>query len=602
MGELVGIDPLGADKLIRQMEAGKDVLGRTRPGLEAAIAEAGPDWAGRTGVTTMHRTWAFFHESQQDLRWRIDTLKRMVPTGQKGMLTATLPFSSRTEAAQAAKEDAAAIIEALKRHDEHLSQQSWSEVEKAVAALKGRVDDPAYAAALLAALGPEAFQKLFRDWMTTQAGGDRRGLTLEAGKRAGAGSPGLLARAFASAESSGRLGPEWQKMVESAPSDILTALVRLAPQSGTFLNRVAVNLLNRPPNSDAFPTDPNWNLYNLAKAFAANPEAFQRFLAEHPKEAGVLLDAYTIRSSGVPAYEAALAQALDGALQPRSGSFEVQERAWIVVINSIGSDHSLWVGGSLGTFPDSPISRVLAKNIGPILDKLARGQADKRAQDAYTQAVADGVENPPLPPPYLAPRAPWNTVDPAVSARFFGALMQDPAAAATLAKLGKEYVQEMDMGRFPPFGSDNYSASAFYNYAARAGALASLLLSGSTYAEWSDDQYAEWLAGSILMPVDYLDQLVPVVGKIPGTGKAKLLDEIKDRLKKIITDYMDEKTPEDAGTVAARLVNMQVDAMIKSLKAAGHGGLTTDEHSTLRDAAMGRMLGALTNALKVRGG
>ncbi|MGP4095105.1 hypothetical protein [Nonomuraea sp. KM90] len=602
MGELAGIDPLGADKLIRQMEAGKDVLGRTRPGLEAAIAEAGPDWAGRMGVATMHRTWAFFHESQQDLRWRIDILKRMVPAQQKGMLTATLPFTSRTEAAQAAEEDAAAITGALKRHDEHLSQQSWSEVDKAMAALRGRVDDPAYATALLAALGPKAFQKLFRDWMTTQAGGDRRGLTPEAGKRAGTGSPGLLARAFASAESSGRLGPEWQKMVESAPSDILTALVRLAPQSGTFLNRVAANLLNRPPNSDAFPTDPNWNLYNLATAFAANPEAFQRFLAEHPKEAGVLLDAYTIRSSGVPAYEAALAQALDGALQPKFGSFEVQERAWIVVINSIGSVHSLWIGGSLGTFPDSPISRVLAKNIGPVLDKLARGQADKRAQDAYKRAVADGVETPPLPPPYLAARAPWDTVDPAVSARFFGALMQDSAAAATLAKLGKEYVQQMDMGRFRPFGSDNYSTSAFYNYAARAGALASLLLSGSTYAEWSDDQYAEWLAGSILMPVDYLDQLVPVAGKIPGTGKAKMLDEIKDRLKKIITDHMDGKTPEDAGTVATRLVNMQVDAMIKSLKAAGHGGLTTDEHSTLRDAAMGRMLGALTNALKVRGG
>jgi hypothetical protein len=602
MGEFVGIDPLGADKLIRQMEMGKDVLGRTRPGLEAAIAEAGADWTGRMGVTAMHRTWAFFHESQQDLKWRVDTLKRMVPTKQKGMLTATLPFSNQTEAAQAAKKDAAAISEALKRHDEHLIGQSWNEVEKAMAALKGRVDDPAYAAALLSALGPKTFQKLFRDWMNTQAAGDRRGLTPEAGKRAGDGSPGLLAKAFASAESSGRLGPEWQKMVETAPSDILTALVKLAPQSGTFLTRVATNLLNRPPNSDAFPTDPNWNLYNLAKAFAANPEAFQRFLAEHPKEAGVLLDAYTIRSSGVPAYEQALAEALDGALKPKFGVEEVRERAWINVINTIGSEHSLWIGGSLGTFSDSPVSRALVKNIEPILDKLARGQADKRAQEAYKKAVADGMENPPLPPPYLAPRVPWNTLDPAVSARFFGALMQDSAAADTLMKLGKKYVEDMDMGRFHPFGPDNYSAAAFYNYAARAGAMANLLLSGSTHAEWSDDQYAEILAGSLLIPIDYLDQFVPVDGKIPGTGKAVMLDGIKDRLKKIITDYLDGKTPDNAETVATKLVNLQLEAMIDSMKANGHGEPTSDQHNTLRDAAMGRMHEALTDALKERGG
>ncbi|WP_336216543.1 DUF6571 family protein [Nonomuraea sp. LPB2021202275-12-8] len=602
MGEFVGIDPLGADKLIRQMETGKDVLGRTRPGLEAAIAEAGPDWAGRMGVTAMHRTWAFFHESQQDLKWRVDTLKRMVPTQQKGMLTATLPFSNQTEAAQAAKKDAAAITEALKHHDEYLSRESWAEVEKAMAALKGRVDDPAYAAALLAALGPKTFQKLFRDWMNTQAVGDRRGLTPEASKRAADGPPGLLGRAFASAEGSGRLGPEWQKMIETAPSDILTTLVTVAPQSGAFLTRVATNLLNRSPNSDTFPTDPNWNLYNLAKAFAANPEVFRRFLAEHPNEAGVLLDANTIKSSGVPAYQGALAQALDGALRPGSGQDEVRERAWITVINSLGAENSLWVGGAIGTFPNSPISRVLAKHIGPILDKLARGQADKRAQEAYKQALADGVKNPPLPPPHLAPRAPWNTLDPEVSARFFGALMQDPAAADTLMKLGQKYVEDMDMGRFNPFGPDNYSAAAFYNYAARAGALSSLLLSGSTHAEWSDDQYAEVLAGNLLIPIDYLDQFVPVNGKIPGTGKALMLDGIKGRLEKLITDYLDGKTPDSADAVATKLVNLQVDAMIESMKANGHGAPTSDQHNTLTDAVMGRMHGALVNALRVRGG
>ncbi|MEV0584018.1 hypothetical protein [Nonomuraea sp. NPDC050310] len=303
-------------------------------------------------------------------------------------------------------------------------------------------------------MGTKTFQKLFRDWMNNHAKGDRRGMTPDALKRAGNSSPGLLAKAFASAESSGRLGNEWQKMVETAPSDILTALVALAPQSNTFLNRVATNLLNRPPNSDAFPTDPNWNLYDLAKAFKANPDAFRRFLAEHKKEAGILLVAYTIRSSGVPAYEEALAQALDGALKPGAGADDVQERAWLTVINSIGSENSLWVGGTIGTFPNSPISRVLAKNVGPILDKLARGQAYKNAREQFERQKREGVENP-MMLPNLEPRAPWDKLDPAVSGRFFGALMQDSVAADTLMKEGADYINKLDMGRFNPFDKND---------------------------------------------------------------------------------------------------------------------------------------------------
>ncbi|MBT2232297.1 hypothetical protein [Nonomuraea sp. NEAU-A123] len=586
MGEFVGVDPLGAEKLIRQMEAGKDVLGRARPGLEAAIAEAGEDWAGRGGVTPMHRTWAFFHESQQDLKWRVGTIKRMVATQQKGMLTGTFPFSSETEAMQAARKDAAAIADALKHHDQYLSGQSWSEVEKALAALKGRADDPAYAAALLTALGTQTFQKLFRDWMNTQAKGDRRGLAPDALKRAGDASPGLLAKAFASAEGSGRLGNDWRKMVETAPSDILTALVRLAPQSGTFLNQVATNLLNRPPNSDAYPTDPNWNLYNLAKAYQANPEAFQRLLAEHQKEAGVLLDAYTITTTGVPAYEEALAKALHGALKPGSGADDVRGRAWLTVINSIGSENTFWVGGGIGTFANSPISRVLAQDIEPILDNLARGQAERNSPKM----------------PYLGPSPPWDKLDPTVSARFLGALMQDPAAADTLMKAGTEYTKELDMGRFHPFDPSNYKQEAHINLAERTGALSNLLLAGSTYAEWSDDEYADRLAGFVLMPVDYFDEHFPISSKIVSTGKAKGLDEVKDALKGMITDYLDKKTPNTAEKVADKLIDEQISWLDGSLRAHGLAPMTTSQMGFMRDAMEGRMQDALLDALKRRGG
>ncbi|MEV4105006.1 hypothetical protein AB0J42_32600 [Nonomuraea sp. NPDC049649] len=586
MGEFVGIDPLGAEKLIRQMEAGKDVLDRARPGLEAAIAEAGDTWTGSAGVTAMHRAWAFFHESQQDLTWRIATLKRMVPTRQQGMLTGTLPFSSQTAAAQAAKKDADAITQALKNHDRHLSGQSWNEVDKALSALKGKLDDPAYSTALLTALGPQTFTKLLRDWMNTNAAGDRRGLTPDALQRATDSSPGLLARAFASAESSGKLGGEWQKMVETAPSDILTTLVALAPQSVTFLNRVGTQLLNRPPNSDAYPTDPNWSLHNLVKAYEANPDAFRRLLAEHPKEAAVLLDAYTIRTTGVPAYEETLAKALDGALKPGSGPDDVRERAWLTVINSIGDEHTLWVGGSLGTFADSPISRALARNITPILDHLARGQAERNSPEL----------------PSLSPRPPWDQLDPAVSARFMGALMQDSAAADTLMKASAEYTKKLDMGRYHPFDQNTDIQAAHVNLAERTGAMANLLLAGSTYAEWSDDEYAERIAGFVLMPVDYFSEYFPVVGKMASVGKAKGQDEVKDLLKGLITDYLDKKTPGTARTVAGRLVNAQVNWLNESLKAHGQPPLTASQEALMRNAMVGRMHDALLDALERRGG
>lgn len=586
MGEFVGIDPPGAEKLISQMDVGKDILGRTRPGLEAAIAEAGEDWAGRAGVAAMHRTWWFFHESQQDLKWRIDTIRRIVPTQQKGMLTATFPFSSESESVHAARKDASAITAVLKRHDEHLSAQSWSEVEKALAAIKGKVDDPAYAAALMVALGPSTFQRLFGSWMNINAPGDRRGLTPDSLKRARESVLGLLAKAFASAESSGRLGKEWQEMAETAPAEVLTTLVAVAPQSGAFLNRVAASLLKRSPNSDRVPTDPNWNLYNLAKAYQVNPEAFQQFLAKNPNEAGVLLDAYTISSIGIPDYQQALADALHGALKPGSGPDGMREQAWLTVINRIGAENTLWVGGSLGTFADSPISRVLAQDIKPILDYLARSQAVRNSPEMS----------------HLGPRPPWNNLDPTIAARFMGALMQDSAAADTLMKAAKEYTKELDIGRYHPFDPDTYKQAVHVNLAERTGALANLLLAGSTYAEWSDDEYAEWLADSLLMPVDYFDEYVPASGKIASVGKARGVDGIKGMLKGEITEFLDKKTPDTARSVARDLVNMQLDGLNRSLEEHRQPPLTPAQRAMVRDAMEGRIEDALIDALERRGG
>ncbi|MGR6922208.1 hypothetical protein ACU635_48840 [[Actinomadura] parvosata] len=312
MGELVGIDPRGAHELIRRMEAVKAFVSRTRPGLDAAIAEAGQDWAGRQGTTALHRTWAFLDESQRDLKWRIDTVEQLVPVRERGLLTAAFPFDAEPEARRAAEQTAAALRTALTTPDPTGQERppapalsaAASALDRALSPAAAQVADPAYAAALLGALGPELFVRALR-------------LLTEMPQDGGSGA-GLLARAFASGERTGRLGDEWRTVAETAPPAVLGALVSLAPQSGTFLNQAALTLLGRP--------DPPHDVHALVTAYAANPLAFQQFLAEHPRESATLL------ASGDPA----LQEALDAALRPGVGAEGLRERAWANVRGTSG--------------------------------------------------------------------------------------------------------------------------------------------------------------------------------------------------------------------------------------------------------------------------
>ncbi|MEV4069149.1 hypothetical protein [Nonomuraea fuscirosea] len=356
MGEFVGIDPRWAQEVIRRMEAGKGVLGRTRPGLDAAIDEAGQDWAGHRGTTAMRRAWEFYHESQQDLKWRVDTLEQLVPVRERGMLTGTFPFGSETEAVLAAERTAHAVLRALDQPatgaeaapetatgaeggDEQADgeeagddqaddgqvggEEAGDVMERALAGAEDRTGDPAYAAALLATLGPDAFTRLLSDQTASDTGGPA-----DDAVPAGGGPVGgrVLAEAFASAERTGRLGDAWYELVDSAPAGVLTNLVTLAGQSGAMLNRVATGLLGRPPT-------PGWSPRALIRAYEGDPLAFQQLLAEHRDEARVLLDA----AAGDPGCAEPLASAVHEALKPGAGVDGLRERAWRTVVRGLGA-------------------------------------------------------------------------------------------------------------------------------------------------------------------------------------------------------------------------------------------------------------------------
>ncbi|WP_326628030.1 hypothetical protein OIE67_33550 [Nonomuraea fuscirosea] len=340
MGEFVGIDPRWAQEVIRRMEAGKGVLGRTRPGLDAAIDEAGQDWAGHRGTTAMRRAWEFYHESQQDLKWRVDTLEQLVPVRERGMLTGTFPFGSETEAVPAAERTAHAILRALDQPatgadaapetatgaeaDEQAGGEEAGDVmERALAGAEGKTGDPAYAAALLATLGPDAFTRLLSDQAAPDTGGPAEDAVPADGGPVGGR---VLAEAFASAERTGRLGDAWYELVDSAPAGVLTNLVTLASQSGAMLNRVATGLLGRPPAA-------GWSPRALIQAYERDPLAFQQLLAEHRDEARVLLDA----AADDPGCAEPLASAVHEALKPGAGVDGLRERAWRTVVRGLGA-------------------------------------------------------------------------------------------------------------------------------------------------------------------------------------------------------------------------------------------------------------------------
>ncbi|MEV4888945.1 hypothetical protein AB0K48_06100 [Nonomuraea sp. NPDC055795] len=577
MGEFVGIDPRRAEQLMREMAGGQAVLGRARPGLEAAIAEAGPSWTGPAGTTAMHKSWAFLDETQRDLKWRVDTLRQMVPG--TGLLSGSLPFASETEAARQGTADGRRIADALKNLEIDHTVETWRAVTAATAAATSHLTDPAYAAALLNALGPDRFRALFMHWMKNRGPATDKGLPPGVLQQSGLGP---LAQAYANAERAGRLDAKWlDAFVKTTQPGVLTALITLSRPSSRLLNQVATRVLGRPLAAD-LPTSPNWNLNALIDAYTHDPAALQSLLATNKNAAGWLLHPQRTQLSGVDGLQTRLAAALNQALAQGPH----RDQAMFNIIRTMGAENSPWISTGWGIWRDSPISETLAKNMGPYLDQLARAQS-KRDSPELTA---------------IYPTSPWNTLTPDDASRFAGVLMQDADAAKLLMKASQDYTLSLDIGRFRPFG-DEATQDQYTSRAALAGGVANLMLSGTTYAEWADDEYADWVAGVALLPVSWLsNKYWPIQNPMTATGRDIGLDEAKDGLKGLITDYLDDRTPETADKVAKRIVMQQADWVNVSLNEHGQKPLTDAQQNEVRMAFRGRLYDALLKALQQRGG
>ncbi|GIH26339.1 hypothetical protein Aph01nite_46490 [Acrocarpospora phusangensis] len=591
MAEVMGMDPVGVQALIRRLESGKSVLAGLRPGLEAAIAEAGADWAGTGGVTAMHRAWAFFHDSQADLRWRLQVLSQVLPTGSPALTWVSVSFLSQEQAAAAGTREGAAVADALAAHLADGTPSAWAAVEAAMTS-GGTADarDPAYAAAFLAALGgPDRLRTLFGRWMDAHTGGPGRGLAL-AQLQAAQASLGTLAVAFTSAEASGRLPDGWREdVLTRANPATLSAMVALARPSGAFLNEVAIRQFGSHTAgfSAAFP-DPDWNTALVVGAYAGDPESLQKLLADHKQVAGQLLSPDLVKGTGTPGFADLLAMVLDRALDPQTGSAGTREQAWINVINGVGYDGTEELVGHYASFENSSLNQVLAKNLTPYLGELARGQVHAHSPEL-------GV----------SPSGPWKNLDVDVAARFVGALMQDPGTVKTLQADFQAHVRDLDIGRAHPFSSDPLVRTEYTRLSAEAGGLSNLILGGSAYAEFNDDEFIDVVSDAAMLPVDYAVGRVTTMldlGDLTSAAVGSQADGPKEKVADILKDYLDKKTQDTAEVVTRKLVDVEVDAVLNSLEAHGQEPLTAADADQIRQAFAGRLSPALIKALAARGG
>ncbi len=586
LGEFVGIDPGKAYQLIRQMETAKGILAGVRPRMEDSIAAAGADWAGTAGTAATHRAWAFFNDSQRDLKWRIGTITQLHPTTMGGMLTAKLPFATEAQATAAGRMTGAAIAEAFTAHMADGSPESWTKVETALAEAKAGTADAAYAAGLLAAIGgPAGFRNLFSQWMSVNATGPHRGLSPKALAKA-KDSLGPLAAAFAGADKAGWLDGRWRReLLEQANPATLSAMLVLARQSDDFLNQAAMRLLQS-PWAGFQPTSPDadWNTHWLVEAYDANPEALQKLLASEPKAAGLLLRPELVKGTSTPEFEKLLADVLGKTLNKDAGDPVTREMAWFNLVNGLGYEGSEKVSGHFATLQHSPINVVLATNLAPYLEQFTLGQA---------RATSPSLG--------MNPAFPWNRQDPNVAARFFGALMQDPAAVKILQKQFQQYAQGLDIGKAHPFSSDPEVRAEYTRLSAKAGGLANLLLGGSTYAEFNDDEFIDLVSDAVLLPADYAINSLRV-GPAVATAIGFEANGPKDGVADLLKDYLDKNTPDTATAVADAIVTTEVASVIRSLQLHNQKPLTDEDKDQLLQAFRGRLYPALVKALENRGG
>lgn len=374
MGELVGIDPEGARKLV-------DAMKKAREGLNGDLGEPlkyGLRVAQSDGTAEAHASpkrygdyAALLDKWIKDLDRRIAIITNMpkADLGQDGnKVTATLPTPE--EAAGNGKNAADALNKAWDEYQKSMGLSDYPQKRQAfLDALKkygAQVHDPEFATAFLKQFGAEKLQTLIQTFMDTGRPDNR--YLVHGNYEFWKETLGPLATMVGVSDKAGMLPDDFRKKLLETDVGTLSVFLRMAPQSERMARDVFKIAWDRRHTPDG-----KLAMTQIPEILSHHPKFGQEILAndEHRK--------WLLDSSNWTTYKdygTSLGPLFRTTLAPGAGDPALQQKIWPEIIRKANDE------GFRGLINKSPdVARALAENFRPYLTWAADKQGRDFAKD-----------------------------------------------------------------------------------------------------------------------------------------------------------------------------------------------------------------------------
>lgn len=638
MTEFVGLNTGAATELCTTMRGAAESAGSLKSALSDGISAAAGDFPGVKGSEVVGQAGSFLSESERDLKWRIQTITN-VPGNQRvgqDFRVAEFPYDSPDAAKRAGEAEGQKLKEAW---EEYLKNPGLGTYNEFLKKIKAQPMDPAYTAGLLNKLGPEAYRKIFDDWMTYNKDPYGKGLTpkeLEELKT----DLGPLAQAFASADAAGMV-PNLRKFIlEKGSPDFISAMLVVAPQSKDFVVGAGEYLAAAVTGHTG--PDKNWRLHWLYTALGDNPEAFAALLAKDRKNAELLLRPEVLEEGGTPGFKALISTALDRAMHTQP---DATRRMALLNVSTVFADSSVWKSVT----KSDELKRAY-------VDALGRDLGDKANGRAFFQDLADVYAGSGKPPSILKdadvnrlftqhmsthlpaiaglqaarndpelkaldPGAGWDKLSEDELANLFAGAFQRPEGREALSEGMRLFQGTLDPGDGNL--NDPEQRKKFINAMAQSAGLGGLMVSAVHNLDMDAEARRKLTTEMLILPIDLtigrLGKLVPgeVTSTIwknfledamkwPVAGKiAKDLDKEDGGLAGLPLIggwFKDGNENGEASELAKELTDEHMKSYEERLKAAGQPPLSPEDRALLKNSIQGLYFEPLVKALKTRGG
>lgn len=642
MTEFVGLNTGAATELCTTMRGAADRTGSLKSALSDGIAEAAADFpAGAKGSEVVGQCGSFLTDTERDLKWRIQTITS-VPGNQRvgdKFRVAEFPYDSVDAAKRAGEAEGQKIKDAWEEYLKNPGLGNYNTFLETLKASKGQMTDPAYAAGYLNKLGPEAYRKIFDDWMTYNKDAYGKGLTPKELEELKA-DLGPLAQGFSAADSAG-LVPQLHKFIVTKGSpDFISAMLVVTPQSKDFVVD-AGEYLAAAATPHVGP-DKNWRLHWLFTALADNPEAFTALLAKDKKNAELLLRPEVLEEGGTPGFKELIATSLDRAMH--AGPDSTRRMALLNVAGVFGNK-SVWSSVT----KNEDLKKAFVDALGRDLDDQANGQiffqdlsqvfsdsgkppsilkdADvnklfTKHMSTYLPALA-GLQAARNDPELkgLDPGAGWDRLSEDELTNLFAGVFQREEGRASLTDAMGKFQATLDPGTGNL--NDPEQRKKFITAMAQTAGLGGLMVGAVHNLDLDAEERRRFVTEMMILPIDLtigkLGNLVPT--EVGSTIWKNMLEEamkwpVTDRIAKELDDdggglsslpliggwFKDGNENGEASDLARELTDQHMKSFEERMKAAGQPPLSPEDKALLKNAIQGLYFEPLVKALEKRGG